>query len=401
MIFLASSIGLSDEDKGHLYVDKGLTFSQLLSNTVEKIPERLIIKAFEQDAAALQRRGKSWLAAAPSIAVRYQDDWVADDIGFREAEVAFELPLWNWGQRSAGQSMAQWAHVLTDKHVATVSLYVAGLLRNALWELALADRRYEHVKMVLNEYENLLATIKRRVDLGDLPRSDLLLVESEYLQKKSAFQPIKADRVIKRSAYSRLTQSNAIPANYKEALSDLTKVTENHPKRLAVNVLIERKKSEIRWLKSAGSGQSRIRLAGKSETSERAGDDIESMSIELSIPFGGEAHLAPEVSAANLVLIETVVQKERLVRQLNQHFYQAKQALETSQEQLKIADELRPLMASHLKMSQVAFSAGSIRLIELLNIHARSHKVSGQAGEYALMLQKNIALYNQAVGVMP
>jgi outer membrane protein TolC len=125
------------------------------------------------------------------------------------------------------------------------------------------------------------------------------------------------------------------------------------------------------------------------------------MSVELSIPFGGSAHLAPEVAAANLELIEALALRAHLFRGLKKQHHEAKHALEVIRFELKIADELKQIAQEHLKMTNLSFSAGEINLMDLLKIQARSNSAMGQAKEREVMLQKNIALYNQSVGVLP
>ncbi len=50
-----------------------------------------------------------------------------------------------------------------------VKLRVAGLVRNALWNIALANLSYEQAKTELAITDQLLAKVQRRVELGDLP----------------------------------------------------------------------------------------------------------------------------------------------------------------------------------------------------------------------------------------
>jgi outer membrane protein TolC len=55
----------------------------------------------------------------------------------------------------------------------------------------------------------------------------------------------------------------------------------------------------------------------------------------------------------------------------------------------------------HLKMANSSFKAGEINLMDFLKIQARSLKAIKNAAESAIRLQRDIALYNQAVGVAP
>jgi len=384
-----------------IQVDKTLTLSQLIDITLQKFPEQLLNAAREQEADALQRRGNSWLAGAPVLAFRYKDDSPADDNGYREIEGEVELPLWNWGQRSAGQAVADQALNATQQLSSAIKLDVTGLVRNTLWNMELENIRHDQAESILDISEKLLGKIKRRVELGDLPRSDLLLAQSDQLEKRSLLVQAEAEMMHARKNYISLTQTTSIPIDYEEQLSPLIDIPESHPKLIAINAIIQRKKAEVNWVKSAGSGQTNLFLGGKSEREDRHEGNIESMSLGISIPFGGSAHLAPEIAAANLELTEALTQRAYLFRKLERDHHEAKHALEVTRVELKIANELNQIAESHLKMAQLSFSAGEINLMDLLKIQARSFNAIRHAKEHKVMLQKNIALYNQAIGIFP
>ena len=406
LILISSSFSIAHEHAivDHhdvIHVDNTLTLSQVITNTLEKFPDQLLSKALEQEADALQQRGSSWLAGSARIAISYLDDLPGDDIGSREIEAQLTLPLWNWGQRSAGQAVAEHAANLANNQPLTTKLQVAGLVRTALWNMALENIRYEQAKSILEISEKLLNKISRRVELGDLARSDLLLAQSDQLQKRSLLLQAEAEMMHARKTYMSLTQSNTIPSDYKEHLSSIVEVPETHSKLSAINALVDRKKAEVNWVKSAGSGQSSFILGGRSEKGGENSDDIESMSVGISIPFGGNAQLAPRVAAANLELTKALAQRARTRRNLEQQHHEAKHALEITRIELKMANELKQIAESHLKMTQLSFSAGEINLMDLLKIQARSFNAIRHAKEHQVMFQKNIALYNQAVGVQP
>jgi outer membrane protein TolC len=382
-------------------IDKTLTLPQLIDLTLKKFPEQLLNTARAQEADALQQRGNSWLAGAPVLVFRYKDDLPADDDGYREIEGEVELPLWNWGQRSAGQAVAEQAYNATQQLSSAIKLDVTGLVRITLWNMELENIRHDQAKSILDISEKLLGKIKRRVELGDLPRSDLLLAQSDHLQKRSLLVQAEAEMMHARKNYISLTQMTNIPADYEEQLSPLIEIPENHPKLIAINAVIQRKQAELDWVESAGSGQPNLFLGGKSEREDRHEGNIESMSFGISIPFGGSAHLAPEIAAANLELTEALTQRAYLFRELEKQHHEAKHALEVTEAELKIANELNKIAESHLKMAQLSFSAGEINLMDLLKIQARSFNAIRHAKEHKVMLQKNIALYNQAVGVLP
>jgi cobalt-zinc-cadmium efflux system outer membrane protein len=55
----------------------------------------------------------------------------------------------------------------------------------------------------------------------------------------------------------------------------------------------------------------------------------------------------------------------------------------------------------HFKMTQASFSVGEINLMDLLRIQSRTQQAVLNAKQRSVMLQRDIALYNQAVGVLP
>ena len=86
-------------------IDPQLTLTEVVDITLENHPEGKLIPALEQEVEALRRRGNSWLAGAPSASFYYVDDTLGEDEGAREIDADMEFPLWNWGQRSAGQGL--------------------------------------------------------------------------------------------------------------------------------------------------------------------------------------------------------------------------------------------------------------------------------------------------------
>ncbi|MDQ7091413.1 MAG: TolC family protein [Methylococcales bacterium] len=377
-----------------------LSLSDLIDLTLKKYPDQRLNQALIKEVDALRRRGSQWLSAAPSVSFRYQDDLLADNTGLRELETELGLSLWNWGQRSAGLALADKANATIDKQQQALRLKVAGLIRLALWDMSLEDIRYQQAKITLEISEKLLDKIKHRVELGDLAEFDLLLAQSDHLEKRTLFVQAQAEMMHARERYFTLTQSNQVPANYTETQSTLDTV-EHHPALQVMNTLIEREKANLNWVESKGSGQPLITLGGKSERGSRANDDIESLSLTISIPFGGAAYLAPKIASVNIKLTKIITRREHLYRKLTADLHEINHQLEVNRAELMMANELKQISNKHLKMAQFGFSEGEINLMDLLKIQTKNTNALRHAKEHKVMLQRNIALYNQIVGVQP
>jgi outer membrane protein TolC len=383
-------------------VDKSLSLPQLVEQTLEKYPDRLINEALAQQAEAWQTRGDSWFAGSTALSLDYNTDQVANDQGTREASAKLEMTIWNWGQRSAAQDVAQQSKLSAEKQSQAVKLEVAHLVRAALWEMALADIRWQQAKYNLDISAQLLEKVKRRVELGDLARADLLLAEGEHLQNRALLTQAEAEVMHSRKNYASLTQTTRMPAQYQEQLSPIKQIENNHPQLEAINALITRRQAGIEWAKTTDTvNQPKINVGGKTTRDQYGLDDMQSAGVGVVIPFGHSTYDAPEIATAHLELNQALAQREHLVRQLEKGLHEAEHALEVTRQELSIAQQLKQIAETHLNMTQISFTAGEINLLDLLKIQARSLEAIRNAKEQEVKLQRNIAFYNQAVGVQP
>ena len=382
-----------------IVVDATLTLPKLIDLTMEKYPDTSWLTALEEEAAAIEERSKSWTAGASQASLGYQS---MSTFKLNYGTVGVQVPLWNLGQRDAEHKLASQAETSAESQSVAIKLRVSGLVRGALWEMALAKIRYEQAQAELGIYQRLLATIQRRVELGDLPRADELLAKSELLQKRSVFTVAEAELMHSRKRYSTITQTNKVPGVYEENLAALKEYGQNHPALVAVNSQIERKQAELNAIKAIGSGQSHA-VAGllSDEGADSRSNHAEFFNVGVIVPFGGSTHAQPHIAAVNVELNKLIAEREQLHRTLEQAHHEAEHNLEVNRVELDTANEQKAVSEELLNMTQLAFSVGEIHLLDLLKIESRTQQAILYAKERAVMLQRDKALYNQAVGVMP
>lgn len=380
--------------------DATLSLAKVVDLTLEKYPDATWLNSLEEEAAALAQRGDSWTAGASQAGLRFQE---ATSGTLHYIDGTVQVPLWNLGQRDAEQRTATLAKSSAISQAAAVKLRVSGLVRAALWDMALTNLSYEQAKIELNITDQLLAKVQRRVELGDLPRADFLLAQSESLQKRSVLTLAEAELMHARKRYSSITQMTKIPSVYQEKLVELTEIQQSHPVLAAIHSQIERKQAELNAIKLVGSGQTNVAVGINSDrfTSDQRSNQTESFNIGVTIPFGGSAHLAPQVAAVNVELNKLIAEREQMIRDLEQAHHEAEHNLEVNRAELGIANELKQVAEEHLKMTELSFSVGEIDLMDLLKIQSRTQQAVLNAKQRSVMLQRDIALYNQAVGVTP
>ncbi len=389
------------EHEDVLQWDKALTLQQTLAMTLHHYPLTAVIRAKQQQSEAFQRRGDSLLAGAPVISGRFGSDELINDTGYMEIEAAIKLPLWRWGQRAAGQALGEESEVATSAYREVVRYRVAGLVREALWDMRLEENRHQLAEQVLETSSQMVETVFLLVEEGELPRADLLLAESDRLEKRSALTQAEAEVMHARQSYRSLTRSERAPAQFNESLSSLSEVGDQHPLLVASRAQVGQLSAELRWVRSAGSGQPSVIFGSKHERDFHNEPTINSLNVTVSLPFGGADHAAPAIAATNLALSEALAEQNSLVRQLEKEMHEAKHALEVDRAEQGIANEHQQISRQYLEMSRIGFRSGEIRLVEFLKTQARANAAVRSAKERAILYQRDIARYNQAVGVLP
>lgn len=388
------------EHEDPIEVDEKLTLSKVIDDALEKYPDSTWLKSLEDEADAIARRGKSWTAGASQASLRFQE---ASSGTLHYVDAGVQVPLWNPGQRSAERAIARQAETSGVAQAISVKLRLTGLIRNALWDIALQKIRHEQAVADLDITEQLYAKVQRRVELGDLPLADVLLAETERLQKLSTLTLAEAELMHARKRYTSITQSTKLPAKYAEELVALKEIQHNHPVLAAISSEIERKQSEIKATKLVGSGQSNIAIGISSDHgfNDPRSNETESFNIGVNVPFGGEAHLAPQIAAKQVEMAKLISEREQLFRDLEQAHHEAEHNLKVNAAELDIATQLQQVAQDHLEMMQFSFSAGEIDLMDLLKVQSRAQLAILNAKERSVILERDKALYNQAVGVIP
>ena len=336
-------------------VDNSLSLARTIDLTMEKFPDMSWLKSLEDEADTIRKRGESWTAGASQAGLRYQNT-TSGTVHYVDATV--QVPLWNIGQRDAEQRHGLKAGDSADLQSQAVKLRIAGLVRGALWDMELQTVRLEQAQNETDIFEKLLAKVERRVELGDLPRADVLLAQSELLQKLSVLTQAEAEVMHSRKRYANITQMTRAPGDYREKLANLKKIELTHPAFVAVNGQIERKQAEMQAFKLVGSGQTNIVLGVNSDRTQNddpRSNKTESFNIAVNIPFGGEQHLQPHVAALNVELNRLITEREQLFRDLELAHHEAEHNLEVNQAQLEIASELKRTAEEHARMTEIGF----------------------------------------------
>lgn len=382
--------------------DPALRLSKVVEATFDTYPRQALISASEEEAKALQTRAASWIAGYPLIFLQYIDDTIFSDQGLVELQTGYQIPIWMWGQKESGQRVADEAMRSTLAFGRAVKHEVAGMVRDALWSIKLAENRYELAQQIYDVATKLVATVRRRVELGDLSRSDLLMAESDALEKKTLVGQSELELIKTYQAYTNVTRLQRVPTDFAETQSKIKEIEEAHPSIAAVTAMIERAQAQVDWTRRFKQGNQPSIMVGSNHARTFRGESMNSgTNLVLQIPIGGEDFNAPYVAEANIALNQKIVERETLLRELNKALAGIRRSIETNRSLLEIAERRREIAETQIKMNQLAFESGEIELINFLRIQSTAQATIRDARERAILLQRDLALYNQVVGITP
>jgi cobalt-zinc-cadmium efflux system outer membrane protein len=400
---LCLSAALAQTEPGQLPIQRSdqLTLSLLLDNVLEKYPVYEELPARLEEAAKYDNKASSLLSNSMGVNGRYQTGQIGNNDNLREYEAGLTLPLWRFGERKASRQVARGMELEANTFETLIRWELAGVLRASLWRIALTVDRVAKTEKAAEVSNDLLRGIKRRVELGALPRSDLLQAKQHKLNSEIRLSSARIENSNAIRAYRIITEQDVMPANFIEEQSARTGIDEQHPALIYTAATLERTAAEYRLQKESGTNNPTLLLGVRSE---RGGDDLraeESVGFFFNYPFNFGAHVNAERATASVAAATARAENRARRRQLETLSHDAERNLVGAEREYQLARQKNELAQQHLAMSVRALELGEMKLLEFLLIKERAFDAEMEASGKEIEWKSAIAQYNQAVGELP
>lgn len=377
------------------------TLLQALDAAYARSPQLQVLQARREQVSALHGSAASPIADNPAVLARYQTDRIATDQGLREYEAGVALPLWRPGQRGAQRALADTAGTALDRSVAALRLEVAGQVREAIWNAALAENNAALARREWETARALERDVQRRVELGESARTDLLLARDETLRRQRIHLQAQAELAQGRSQYRSITGFDSLPRLRGERRTGVGEITGEHPLIAAAEADAGEARARVAAVREGAAGSPELVLTGKRQRGAVGQDYVDSLDVTFRVPFGVAAHTGPRVSEAARAASEAQAERDALVRRLALALQEAGQALDATESALLIAEEQNRLAQENLRLARTAFAVGETDLVGLLRVQSLAFAAQRGAQELGLLRQRAVARYNQAAGALP
>lgn len=383
-----------------LRVNPALSLHDVLNTAIKHQPQQAQLQSQAYGVKAKEALADSFLPYSPAIWLSHQNDTLGSGRDEREYEAALELPIWLPSQREARAKVAEMSEQYYEAGQASLSIRTAGLLRDAIWEIALTKNALVLAESKLDSAKTLQEKVNKSVSAGEAAKTDLLLAQQATLLATKNKVLAQAEVIHTQFRYKLLTGMDQLPQVYteqKSALADfeqspawletLTKVKNAEQSRHLAQI---EKKENVQVQINARS------IIGAFDTKYN-----QSMGVSVRIPFNIAASTTPITAAAEMALGSALSERDVLRNTLEAALHEADHNLEVSEQELLIAKQHDAIAKESLRLAEKAYSLGEHDLATLLRIKDQAYEAERSYRATEIQHQWNIARYNQAVGVLP
>ena len=329
--------------------------------------------------------------------LRNQNDILLSNRGETEWEVMTDVPLWSKGQRQARQTVAAQVGLIATAESQMIRLQLAGLVRDALWDIALMQVQAEVASNKRDAAVALLKDLETRVKLGDASLQELLIVKADMLNAQSEWVNADAEIQHAKFRYMNLTGLTEMPAAFAEFRVKRT-LDGTHPLLVEAQQNIALNQSHVTLTQIESHANPVVSLSVRSIRGGFDNQSNQSMGLSIRLPLQVESYNAPQIANASAMQTQSEVNFAQLQLTLKAAFHEAEHNLEVGELQLNLLNLQLENAQQSLKIANTAYKLGELDLIQLLRVKTNAFQAEKQLKTQQTMQLWNTARYNQAVG---
>lgn len=384
-----------------VYVDHALSLHDVVQRTLERDPRTNFSGHYQKQGEALREQAARPYSSRPALNLRHQTDAIGNARGLREYEANVELPLWRPEQREATRNLARSTEQYANSQSLALQLTVAGLVRDNLWQLLLAEERLKLAQQAWETAKALEREVSIRVKAGDLAEKDILLAQDESLSKEDEYLAMRMELNHATERYESLTGLSERPANFTEIQSQQRVIVPEHPLLSETQQRIERSRAQAERVRSSRGEVTHLVLGVRNEKAATGESSQQSVGVGIRIPLDTTRFQATDMAVAALNVSEVEAERVHQLRQLELGLHEAGHELQAVRKALELAKEQSRVVHENHRLAQNAFKAGELDLAQYLRAQSRALAAERQLSLRLIQEQQAIARYNQAVGDIP
>lgn len=383
-----------------LPADDALTLAETVAVTAERYGLDRELAAGRRAAQRLAERADLTFAQAPALVIRNNRDWPGEGLGLSEWEAQLQLTLKRPGTSPAQRAWSLAANDAVTRDLAANQLMIAGLVRESLWEIRMAEVSVEAASTALSLAEEMESLATLRHAQGDLSRSDLLLARADTLARQRALDAALLQRVDAERAFMSLSGLDRRPEMLQESPTTTFNV-EQHPAMLAAEAAVITANRALASQRISSGVNPMVQIGPRWERGDRDPRYQDSLGIQLTVPFGNQPYVDSTLGSTEQAITEAELVRLRLHRDLSLAWHEAHHEWEVATGQVARAKNWLDIAGEREQIGELAFNEGELDLTEFLRIRNEANQARSHARLMQVRLGRAEALINQAAGHIP
>ncbi len=377
------------------------TLGEVIEAAAQRHPDQKLSAARQQVSEGYRKQADAWLGGDPAIGLAHWTDEFGGEQGYRETGASVALPLWLPGQRKVRRQLANTLQTQGETLAQLLKWQVAGEVMERIWALRMAESELLLDIQHLDSAAALEKAVARRVEAGELPRSEVLMVQQEKLNREALVQNAQTALAGEQAAWSSYTGIADLPTSFSVESTPLKEISEQHPLLRLAQLGVEHTTMQKRETRIARRENPVFSLYVKRDRGIEQDPYNDSLGAEITVPFGTSTQNAPALAEASEQLAHSEAALTRTRRELELKLIHARQELERTEKALTLAGHRDQLAQKRMNMSQRAFDLGETDLYLLLQAREQAVNAARELKRSQIQRQRAVAQYNLALGVIP
>lgn len=373
--------------------------AQALAAAWERSPQAASVSGLAEEARAQGELAAALTPGSAAVSLAHRNDTLGSGRGRREWEVELATPLWLPGQQAARQAEARAAQARVAADAQAGRLELAGELRTAWWNLALARAQRDLAWQRASTARALEQDVARRTQAGDLARVDANLARNERLAAETEHLAAVAEAARAEQLWQGLT---GLPAPHELEPEVLpTSARQAHPGIDALEAGARLAHARLRLAETTRREAPELALNLQRERGNASEPYGHNLGLKLTWPLGSEARNRRDHAAARAEAWRSDAEAARQAQRLAQEEASARQMLDSAEQRIELSRERGRLMAENLGLAEKAFALGETDLASLLRVRAGEQDARAALVRQTIERDAAVSRLLQSLGVLP
>ena len=370
--------------------------------------------ALSPEAQSQKRRVEALMArrtAADSLTAQplvlegaYRSDRKYSNQGLREIELGLSAPLWNWNERDRTQLLRDHETNTALARLEAIKLVLAGEVRQLVWETMSAQLDVEIAQTRVLAAHKLVADVARRVDAGELAKTDFYQVQSLHAQAQSEAGRARAllsDIAVEFSSTTGLPVSALQGIEAEKAVNFSGTSLLDHPSVKLAYAQGQTFDRQVELTKTQKRANPELGLGVISERSVFGAAAEKSLVLSTRIPLGNSPEYQSRVLEAQSNQLEAHATLKKTERSIIAKQRAAQSNVDVFEQMRKTAQEQAELARRVFALHQQSFELGETDLPTLLRHEQLAFEAERLARKSEIEHASRVSAYRQALGHLP